>query len=122
MITNIIVGFLVAVLMGMGVGGGGLFVIFLTLCLNFGQICAQGTNLLFFVLSIMASIFVHVRKRKIFFKQVLVMASLGALGSLFFSSLANHISPDIPRKMLGGLLILGGAFSLYNSFKKEKEK
>ncbi len=122
MILNIIVGFLVSVLMGMGVGGGGLFVIFLTLCLNFGQINAQGTNLLFFILAILASIFVHIKKRKIYFRQVLVMALFGAVGSLIFSSLANHINPEIPRKMLGGLLILGGAFSLYNTFKKEKEK
>ena len=57
MILNMIVGFLVALLMGMGVGGGGLFVIFLTLCLNYGQINAQGTNLLFFIIAILASFF-----------------------------------------------------------------
>ncbi len=122
MFLNIIVGFLVAVLMGMGVGGGGLFVIFLTLCLNFGQINAQGTNLVFFILAIIASIFVHVKKRKIYFKQVLVMTLFGAVGSVIFSSLANHINPEIPRKMLGGLLVLGGAYSIYNTFKKEKQK
>ena len=63
MILNIIVGFLVAMLMGMGVGGGGLFVIFLTLCLNFGQINAQGTNLMFFIITIIASFLVHIKKR-----------------------------------------------------------
>lgn len=108
--------------MGMGVGGGGLFVIFLTLCLNFGQIDAQGTNLVFFILSIIASIFVHIKKRKIYFKQVLIMILFGAIGSLAFSNLANNINPEIPRKMLGGLLILGGAYSLYNAFKEGKTK
>jgi len=122
MVLNIIVGFCVAVLMGMGVGGGGLFVIFLTLCLNFGQINAQGTNLMFFILTVIASIFVHIKKRKIYLKQVLAMILFGAVGSLIFSYLANRISPEIPRKMLGGLLILGGAFSIYNTFKKGKEK
>ena len=122
MVLNIIVGFCVAVLMGMGVGGGGLFVIFLTLCLNFGQINAQGTNLMFFILTVIASIFVHIKKRKIYLKQVLAMILFGTVGSLIFSYLANRISPEIPRKMLGGLLILGGAFSIYNTFKKGKEK
>lgn len=122
MVLNIIVGFCVAVLMGMGVGGGGLFVIFLTLCLNFGQINAQGTNLMFFILTVIASIFVHIKKRKIYLKQVLAMILFGAVGSLIFSYIANRISPEIPRKMLGGLLILGGAFSIYNTFKKGKEK
>ena len=122
MILNIIVGFIVSVLMGMGVGGGGLFVIFLTLCLNYCQIDAQGTNLIFFILAIIASIFVHIKKRKIYFKQVAVMIFFGAIGSIIFSSLVNHINPEIPRKMLGGLLILGGGFSLYNIFKKKKVK
>ena len=122
MILNIVVGFLVAVLMGMGVGGGGLFVIFLTLCLNFGQISAQGTNLLFFILAIIASIFVHVKKRKIYFKQVLAMILFGAIGSLIFSSLANHIDSEIPRKMLGGLLIFGGIFSLHSNMKSKFKK
>lgn len=122
MILNIVVGFLVAVLMGMGVGGGGLFVIFLTLCLNFGQISAQGTNLLFFILAIIASIFVHVKKRKIYFKQVLAMILFGAIGSLIFSSLANHIDSEIPRKMLGGLLIFGGIFSLHSNMKYKFKK
>lgn len=122
MFLNIIVGFLVAVLMGMGVGGGGLFVIFLTLCLNYGQINAQGTNLLFFILAIISSIFVHLKKRKIYFNQVYVMAFFGAIGSFIFSKLANNVNPEIPRKMLGGLLILGGVFSLYNTFVKEKIK
>ena len=62
---NIIVGFMVAMLMGMGVGGGGLFVIFLTLCLNFGQINAQGTNLMFFIIAILSSFFIHIRKRSL---------------------------------------------------------
>jgi len=120
MILNIIVGFLVAVLMGMGVGGGGLFVIFLTLCLNFGQINAQGTNLVFFILAIIASIFVHLKKRKIYMRQVIVMILLGSVGSLIFSNLANNIDPSIPRKTLGGLLILAGAYSAYNNLKKKK--
>ena len=122
MILSILAGFFIAVLMGMGVGGGGLFVIFLTLCLGFEQITAQGTNLMFFVLAIIASIFVHIKKRKIYIKQVLIMVLFGSVGSLIFSFLASCINPEIPRKMLGGLLVLSGGFSLYKAFKKEKGK
>ena len=44
--------FLISALMGMGVGGGGLLIIYLTLYLNLPQLTAQGTNLLLFVLAI----------------------------------------------------------------------
>ncbi len=121
MVLNIIVSFLVALLMGMGVGGGGLFVIFLTMCLNYGQIYAQGTNLVFFIIAILSSIFVHLRKRKLYFKQILVMAIIGSIGSVIFSRMVNYVSPEIPKKILGYLLIIGGAVSLYNNlFKKIK--
>lgn len=122
MLVNIIVGFLIAMLMGMGVGGGGLFVIFLTLCLNYWQISAQGTNLTFFVIAILASFIVHIRKRKLIKRQIVIMAVMGALGSIIFSNLVNHVNPQIPRKMLGILLIIGGVYSLYNSFVLKKLK
>ena len=122
MVINIIVGFLVSMLMGMGVGGGGLFVIFLTLCLNYGQINAQGTNLLFFIIAILASFLIHVKKRKLNWKQIFLMAIIGAIGSVIFSNLVNYVNPEIPRKMLGGLLIIGGFYSLYKSFWGSKSK
>ena len=50
------------------------------------------------------------------------MVAFGALGSMVFSSLANYINPEIPRKFLGGLLILGGLYSAYNIFRREKAK
>ena len=119
---NIIVGFLVAMLMGMGVGGGGLFVIFLTLCLNFGQINAQGTNLMFFIIAILSSFFIHIRKRSLNYKQIIIMSVIGSVSSIIFSGLVNYVNPEIPRKMLGGLLILGGGASIYNSFFSKKAK
>ena len=44
-----IIPFLISALMGMGVGGGGLFIIYFTLLLGTPQLTAQGTNLLLFV-------------------------------------------------------------------------
>lgn len=42
--------FLTALLAGMGVGSGGLFVVFLTVFLDYPQLAAQGLNLYFFIL------------------------------------------------------------------------
>lgn len=122
MLWQFLASFLISVLMGMGVGGGGLFVIFLTLCLNYGQILAQGTNLAFFILSAVASLFVHFKKRKIRFIQVLTLISFGAVGCLIFSNLANVVDPSIPRKVLGGLLIASGIYTIIKTIKKENSK
>ena len=120
MIWNFIASLLISVLMGMGIGGGGLFVIYLTLCLNFEQIVAQGTNLVFFIISATASLIIHLRTRKIRLLQLGALISFGALGCIIFSRLANVIDPKIPRIVLGILLIGSGVYTLIiNIFTKK---
>jgi uncharacterized membrane protein YfcA len=119
MTLDMIVALLIAVLMGMGIGGGGFLVIYLTLCLNYGQIVAQGTNLVFFIICAVSAIFVHIFKRKISVLQALVMASLGSLGAYITSSLANTVDPEIPRICLGILLITSGSLTIIKNIKKK---
>lgn len=109
---DILISFLVAVIMGMGIGGGGFLVIYLTLCLNFNQIIAQGTNLMFFLICGASAILFHIFKRKINAVQVLLMASFASLGSFLLSHLANVINPEIPRLILGIFLTVSGALSI----------
>ncbi|MBQ7412356.1 MAG: sulfite exporter TauE/SafE family protein [Clostridia bacterium] len=116
MMLDIIISFLIATLMGMGIGGGGFLVIYLTLCLNFEQIIAQGTNLVFFIICGLFATLVHTFKRKINPYQLLIMSVLGSLGAFITSHIANVIDPKIPRIALGLLLIVSGALSLIKVF------
>lgn len=115
---ELIASFLIALLMGIGVGGGGLFIIYLTLCLSYPQILAQGTNLLFFSIASAFSLFIHSRRRKIDSLYLSLMIVFGVCGSVLFSNLANFISPIYPKKVLGALLVISGAITLYNCLLK----
>ena len=120
MMLELIIPFLIAVLMGMGIGGGGFLVIYLTLCLNYPQILAQGTNLAFFVLCNVFAVLVHIIKRRIDLKLVIMMSAFGSLGAWALSGLANIVDPDIPKIMLGWLLAVSGIIGLYKSLKNKK--
>ncbi|MBO5261485.1 MAG: TSUP family transporter [Clostridia bacterium] len=113
-----IIPFLISALMGMGVGGGGLLIIYLTLFLNTPQLIAQGTNLLLFVIAGLGSLFFHFRKRKIVIWQVVLGISFGALGSLLSSLYLSQIDPKYAKICLGALLIISGVMSLYNTLIK----
>ena len=119
--TEFIIVMLISCLMGMGVGGGGLYIIYLTLIKDVGQIIAQGTNLLFFIMAGVGSLGLHLRKRRIYPVQVLVLVFFGCLGSYIFSRIGNNLDPEIPKKVLGSVLVLGGGLSIFqtiSSFKK----
>ena len=109
---------LVSALMGMGVGGGGLYIIYLIEALNLDLTLARGTNLAFFIISAAASMLIHLRKRNFYPRQLAIMIFFGVIGSYIFSHLSNIIDPEIPKKVLGSVLILGGAISIYSFFKE----
>ena len=113
-----VIPFLIAALMGMGVGGGGLFVIYLTLCMNLPQYVAQGTNLFFFIIAGFGALLLHIFKRKIFRWHIILMTLFGGAGSIITSFFLSEIDPSYARMTLGIILIIGGFYSLYNSLIK----
>ncbi len=123
--TEFIIAFLIALIVGLGVGGGGFFVIYLTLCLNYPQLLAQGTNLLFFLICSVASLFVHARKRKLLSRELLPITAISLVGTLIGSYLTGQVDPWLPRLILGCLLTVSGAITLIRIIResrKEKNK
>ena len=114
--------FVFAVLSGLGVGGGGLLVIYLALFTDVAQLSAQGINLLFFIFSCGASMLVHLSKRKIFILAVAVMSAFGVIGALVGSYLSALIEQELLKKFFGVMLIGCGIFSLRASKDKKEEK
>ena len=116
-----IVSLLIAILSGMGVGGGGLLVIYLTLFEGTEQIIAQGTNLCFFILCGLASTIYNAKKKKIIWKTTLILSTSGAISCVLGSIWASTINPILLRKVFGGMLVLSGGASLVSSFVKNKQ-
>ena len=113
-----IVSLLIAILSGMGVGGGGLLVIYLTLFEGTEQIIAQGANLCFFILCGLASTIYNAKKNKIVWKVTGILSASGLISCIIGSILASRINPDILRKIFGSMLMLSGSISLISSFSK----
>ena len=102
----------ISALSGMGVGGGGLFVIYLSLMTDTPQLVAQGQNLLFFLFSAGSSMLVHLQKRRLFPPLILLMSLCGVAGALLGAGLSLHVSGSLLRKLFGGMLIAGGIVTL----------
>ncbi len=100
-------------LQGLGVGGGGLLVIYLVLIKNYEQLLSQGINLIFFIFSSLSAMLVHIRKRKIPYLLVLVISAFGAVGAFLGSVLAREVDSSLIRMIFGFLLIISGSIALF---------
>ena len=108
MAVHMLVAFVIALLSGLGVGGGGLFAVYLSVFSHMPQLAIQGSNLLFFLFSSGASVTVNLFHRHIIFSAVAIMILTGLAGSL----LARVLPDEWLRKIFGMMLVAGGIMSL----------
>ena len=118
---TLLISFIVGILSGLGIGGGGLLVIYLALFTNLPQLQIQGINLSFFLLCASASIIVHIRKRKLFKGIILIMSLAGIAGTILGCVASRLVSPEILRKIFGVILIVSGMLTFKRSSKKSTE-
>lgn len=105
----------VALLSGLGVGSGGLLVVFLTEYREVGQLFAQGVNLIFFIFSSGASTAVNLRSRNICYGAVTVMSIGGTVGAIVGALVASVLDPDLLRIGFGLMLLIGGIPALWRA-------
>ena len=114
---DIIVGTAVAVLSGMGVGSGGLLVVYLTLAAGMSQAPAQALNLFFFLFAASASTAVNIRRRNIAWGCVILLGLGGAVGAIAGSAIAAVAKPRVLRMLFGIMLTVTGARGLIGTLR-----
>ena len=108
-----IIMFLIASMSGIGVGSGGLLVIFLTSYLAYSHIDARVTNLAFFILSSLGAFAVHSFKGRIKFRLVLWMSAIGILGTFLGTAIGRLINDTTLRLCFGIMLLISGGATLF---------
>lgn len=109
---DVVVIFCISILCGMGVGGGGLPVLYLTLVRNMPQKSAQGLNLLLFICAAAGAFVLNVKKGKLNGKRITLLALSGTGFALMGAYLSAKLPSYILRKLFGALLICSGIRSL----------
>ena len=116
----ILAGFLSGTAGAMGLGGGSVLLIYLTVFAGMEQLRAQGINLLFFIPIAFVSTVIYAYRGVIVWKKVLIMAAFGIVGTLMGSYLLKFMNPALIQKIFGGLVLLYGIWTLFAKAKKEK--
>lgn len=103
---NILVGFLTGILASMGLGGGFILVVWLTVFADVNQKTAQGVNLLFFLPIAFISLIIHLKNKLINKTLVKKLIFGGILGVVTGTFAVRHLSNDFLR-ILFALFLLG---------------
>ena len=104
----IIVGTVLGFLSGLGIGGGSLLILWLTLVMEMPQAAARGINLLFFLPAAAVSCWFR-RKQGILHPQKILPAILsGTVAAAIFSLIGMRINTDALKTFFGILLLFTG--------------
>lgn len=118
--TAVFIGCILGFLAGLGVGGGSLLILWLTVVLTIPYPVARGINLLFFIPSALISAFFRWKQGAVKIKTLLPAVLCGCIASAAGSLIGLHTDLQILKKLFGGLLLITGIRELF--YKPQKRK
>lgn len=119
-ITDIFVLFILAVLAGTGIGGGGLPVVYLSLICGYSQNDSQALNLFFFIICALSStVFRYKTEGTENIKKSLICSALAIPGVYLGSLIRQSVSEKELRVFFGSVLAITGLFILFGESVKK---
>ena len=113
-------GILSGALGAMGMGGGGILILCLTMFAGIEQNTAQGVNLLLFIPTALLALIPYIRQKLICRQAILPAVLSGIVGSLLGVWLSGTMNPELLQKLFGGLLLLIGLREIFSQTNAEK--
>lgn len=114
----LILGTILGFLSGIGIGGGSLLILWLTIVLGMPQSVARGINLLFFIPSALVACLFRWRQGVLDWKAVLPAILAGCISAAVFSWIGTMLDMHLLQKLFGGLLLITGLRELLYKPKK----
>ena len=104
----VLVGTVLGTLSGLGVGGGSLLLLWLSVVLDFPQEQARLMNLMFFIPCALSASLFHFRQGKLNLPMTVITVTAGLAGALLGNLWRQNLDLEMLRKAFGVLFILCG--------------
>ena len=120
-VLNIFIGTISGIVSALGIGGGTILILSLSLFMGIDQHTAQSANLIFFIPTAIVSIIMNFRSRLIKWKTGLVIIFFGVIGAVIGAQISISLNTS-KLKLFFGLFLLGIAiFEAYTLLPKKRE-
>lgn len=118
----VIFGIISGIVTGLGMGGGTILILLLSLFMNLEQHVAQATNLVFFVPTSIAAIIINLKQKNINKKVVILVSTFGIIGAIIGSIISENINSNSLRKYFAIFILLIAIYEIYKLYKKYRIK
>lgn len=108
-----IAAFFSAMLAAMGVGGGMLLIMWLTIFGGFSQLEAQGINLLCFLPIAAIAVIIHSKNKLINWKRLFPVILSGLAAAAVGFAAAQFVGSEMLSKLFGGFIVIAGVKELF---------
>ncbi len=112
LIIIFVVSFVTGLFASLGLGGGMILILYLTMIGSVGQLEAQGICLLFFLPIAVLSLVFHTKNKLVEWKKALPCLIVGSVTSLVFAYIATLIDTNLLSRLFGGFIVLTGVCML----------
>lgn len=104
----LIAGTVLGFLAGLGIGGGSLLILWLTMVLHMDAMAARSINLLFFIPSAAVVCVLRLRQGNLKIRPLLPAALAGCAAAALFSWISTTVDTQILKKLFGLVLLFTG--------------
>lgn len=108
-----LIGFISGIVSGTGMGGGTILILCLSIFLGINQKTAQATNLIFFIPTSIAAIYINMKQKNINIKLARQIIFWGIIGTIIGALIAQKINVTVLKKMFGIFLAIIAIHEIY---------
>lgn len=109
---------------GIGMGGGAILILVLSVFMGVDQHIAQATNLVFFIPTSISAIIITIKEKLINWKVGIPVAISGIIGAIIGAKISVKMEVQQLKKFFGFFLILISIYEIYSlikTYKKDKK-
>lgn len=117
---GVIFGIISGIITGLGMGGGTILILLLSLFLGLEQHIAQATNLVFFIPTSLAAIITNLKQKNVNIKLAITISFFGIIGAIIGAILSNSISSKNLKKYFAIFILIIATHEIYELYKEYK--
>lgn len=114
---EILIGLISGIISGTGMGGGTILILLLSIFMGLDQHVAQATNLVFFVPTAIAAIFISLKKKIIDLRAGVVVIIVGVVGATIGAIISSKMNVNLLKKFFGIFLLIIAIYEIYSWYK-----